>query len=145
MQLELLGNDFGDGKITDVSRINSESIVYFDGSGTFSGRASNEKSFSTTLFEKDKSISVSLPVQRLSTIMQKLWHDHIDILKMGIEGSEYRVIRDIRHIEISQQMLIEFHNKTSKTLQFPMALARLRIRGFWVEAIVDTEYTLIAQ
>lgn len=55
---------------------------------------------------------MELPVHRLSTIMQKLKHDRIDILKMDIEGAEYEVIEDILSSAIPvSQLLIEFHHR----------------------------------
>ena len=38
---------------------------------------------------------IVLPVRELAGIMKELGHDHIDILKMDIEGSEYEVIEDL--------------------------------------------------
>jgi FkbM family methyltransferase len=35
---------------------------------------------------------IEVPVCRLSTIMKKLGHDHIDLLKIDIEGAEYTVL-----------------------------------------------------
>jgi FkbM family methyltransferase len=55
---------------------------------------------------------ISVPVKRLSTIMNELGHAHIDILKMDIEGAEYSVIDDISCSSIRpQQILIEFHHR----------------------------------
>jgi FkbM family methyltransferase len=53
-----------------------------------------------------------LPVHRLSTILKKLGHDRIDILKMDIEGAEYAVIDDIIDTSVPiSQVLIEFHHR----------------------------------
>lgn len=53
-----------------------------------------------------------LPVHRLSTIVQKLGHQKIDILKMDIEGAEYEVIDDIIALPLPvSQVLIEFHHR----------------------------------
>lgn len=55
---------------------------------------------------------MELPVQRLSTIMQELRHDRIDLLKMDIEGAEYEVIEDIINSFIPvSQILVEFHHR----------------------------------
>jgi FkbM family methyltransferase len=53
-----------------------------------------------------------LPVHRLSTIIKKLDHSKIDILKMDIEGAEYEVIEDILTLPMPvSQILIEFHHR----------------------------------
>ena len=55
-----------------------------------------------------------LPVHRLSTLMQKLGHSRIDILKMDIEGAEYKVVEDILEADFEiSQILIEFHHRFS--------------------------------
>jgi FkbM family methyltransferase len=56
--------------------------------------------------------SMELPVHRLVTIMKKLKHEKIDILKMDIEGAEYEVIEDIISSAVPvNQLLIEFHHR----------------------------------
>jgi len=53
-----------------------------------------------------------LPVFRLPTIVDKLGHDTIDLLKMDIEGAEYEVIEDIVGSSVPiHQLLIEFHHR----------------------------------
>lgn len=57
-------------------------------------------------------VTHQLPVHRLPTILAKLGHDRIDILKMDIEGAEYEVIEDIIHASVPiSQVLIEFHHR----------------------------------
>jgi FkbM family methyltransferase len=51
-----------------------------------------------------------LPVKRLQTFMRELGHDHIDLLKLDIEGMEYDVLRAIRHLPI-KQIIVEFHGR----------------------------------
>ena len=77
--------------------------------------------------------SVTVPCKRISTIMNELGHDHIDLLKMDIEGTEYDVIDEIlgNHLEIDQ-ILVEFHHRfpgigMGKTLK---AVAGLRRAGY---------------
>jgi FkbM family methyltransferase len=53
-----------------------------------------------------------LPVHRLETVLGKLCHERIDILKMDIEGAEYEVIDDIINAPVPiAQVLIEFHHR----------------------------------
>ena len=74
-----------------------------------------------------------LPVHRLSTIMQNLGHNKIDLLKMDIEGAEYEVIEDIVDASLPiTQILIEFHHRfpdigIGKTRR---AIARLNEAGY---------------
>lgn len=77
--------------------------------------------------------TIELPVHRLSTILQKLQHERIDVLKMDIEGAEYEVIEDILNSSLSiKQLLIEFHHRfdhigTGRTRQ---AISRLNKAGY---------------
>ena len=53
----------------------------------------------------------SLPVRRLATLCRQLGHDHLDVLKMDIEGGEYLVLPDIlSQGPLPRQLLIEFHH-----------------------------------
>jgi hypothetical protein len=58
-----------------------------------------------------RAIEVDAPVHRLTTIMQKLGHSRIDVLKMDIEGAEIPVIADLASSELQiAQILVEFHH-----------------------------------
>ena len=54
---------------------------------------------------------VQAPVRRLSTIMQKLGHVYVDLLKLDIEGTEYGVLQDIvrQNLDV-RQLYVEFHH-----------------------------------
>lgn len=55
---------------------------------------------------------VQLEVHRLSTIMKRLGHSKIDLLKINIEGSEYVVIKDLLLSDLPvRQMVVEFHHR----------------------------------
>ena len=54
---------------------------------------------------------LELPVKRLASIMQQQGHYTIDVLKLDIEGFEYKVIDDILASQIPiRQFLVEFHH-----------------------------------
>jgi FkbM family methyltransferase len=53
--------------------------------------------------------AVHAPVERLSHVMRRLGHKHIDLLKLDIEGAEYRVIEEIVSEQLDVRWLcIEF-------------------------------------
>ena len=63
-----------------------------------------------------KSVSGGQPIKvlmkRLPTILKELGHDRIDLLKLDIEGAEFRVIDDMAKTAIRpKQILIEFHHR----------------------------------
>jgi len=70
---------------------------------------------------------ISLKVKKLSTVMKELNHNTVDVLKMDIEGGEYKVVDDFINENIKPKiLLIEFHhrfpevglNKTKDTIAF---------------------------
>lgn len=112
-------------------------IADFDGTASFHA-PKNPEHVSHTLLEGGNvgTGTIEVPVFRLRTIMDKLGHDHIDILKMDIEGAEYGVLGDIlgSGIPISQ-ILLEFHHHrsgvpVSKTQAAVEALERAGFRSF---------------
>lgn len=63
-----------------------------------------------------------MQVYRLSTLMEKFRHDHLDILKMDIEGSEFFALPDILNTGIIfDQLCIETHTRI-----FPDSVDKMR-------------------
>jgi len=82
-----------------------------DGEKYFGSPAEGDASFSTRI---DGSGGVRLPVRRLSTLTREFGDDHIDLLKMDIEGEEYGVIDDmLAQGLLPYQLLVEFHHAWS--------------------------------
>lgn len=58
----------------------------------------------------DVSNTMDVPMRKFSTIAQENSHTVIDVLKMDIEGAEYKIIDDILNSGVTiKQILIEFH------------------------------------
>ena len=77
--------------------------------------------------------AISVPVKRLSTIMNQLNHKKIDVLKMDVEGAEYGVIEDMGKSDIlPQQILIEFHHRFPNVgiKKTKKAVSRIRTMGY---------------
>ena len=91
----------------------------------------------------------SAKVKRLETFMKENGHNHIDILKIDIEGSEYDVIDDILRTGIHiGQFLVEFHHRfkeigPEKTIE---AINKLKNAGYTlihVNQKTGEEYTFL--
>lgn len=83
-------------------------------------------------------VSVVLPVKRLSTIMEELNHDAIDLLKLDVEGAEYGVIRDLVSSGLRvKQVLVEFHHAMPQIDETATreSVALLNSAGFLITAI----------
>jgi FkbM family methyltransferase len=60
--------------------------------------------------------AVEVPLRTLPTVMLELGHDHIDFLKMDIEGAEYAVIENLVREKVDiRQLLVEFHHHDRHT------------------------------
>jgi FkbM family methyltransferase len=71
-------------------------------------------------------VTITAPVRRLSTLMRELGHDHLDVLKLDIEGSEYDVLADLLGEPIPvRQLLVEFHHNFP-TIPFARTEATVR-------------------
>lgn len=103
-----------------------------------------------TLVNESKSAAdgIDMQVFQLKTILSKLNHSHIDVLKMDIEASEYSVIDNILDCGIEvYQILIEFHhrfNSVDKKLTLD-AISKLNRSGYYIYFIsqLGREYSFI--
>jgi FkbM family methyltransferase len=91
-------------------------LANFDGNIQFFP-PNNPKHVSHTILRRSttENLSFMVPVKKLSTIMQELKHQEIDILKMDIEGAEYSIIEDLELLTVRpKQILVEFHHRFPK-------------------------------
>ena len=87
-------------------------------------------------------------VYRLRTIMERLGHTHVDLLKMDIEGAEYDVLQDLVDSRVDvRQLLVEFHHRFEQigVEQTRAALAALNANGYRIFSVSPSgeEYSLI--
>ena len=84
---------------------------------------------------------VTLPVNRLVTVMKKLGHINLDLLKIDIESAEYSVIDDMIKTRIlPRQFLVEFHG--NEILYGPY-VKKLENEDYVVAAKELTDFTFI--
>jgi FkbM family methyltransferase len=106
---------------SSVEWINSRALPghfhFFDyGVASFDGTAMlyddlKHKSHSILRRPEGEEKGTEVRFHTLETIMSKLGHEKIDILKMDIEGAEYSVLDDLLSSDIQVgQLLVEFHH-----------------------------------
>jgi len=124
-------------------RLHELGISDFDGEATFHPPRDPTHVSHSMVEAEGRSGGVRMPVRRLETIMATLGHDHVDLLKMDIEGAEYGVIDHLAKTDIRpSQLLVEFHHRFAK-IGWPRSqasIATLRECGyrlFWVSKSVE--------
>lgn len=78
---------------------------------------------------------IEVPVRRIKTSMVELGHDHIDVLKLDIEGAEYAVVPDMLECGIfPRQILVEVHHhfQTVDIAQTKLLLKQLNDAGYQI-------------
>lgn len=90
-------------------------LADFDGTVSFNP-PENPQHVSHTLLARPATTTnaIQVSVKTLETIRRELEHQHIDLLKMDIEGAEYQVIDHLAQSNLRPvQLLIEFHHRFS--------------------------------
>jgi len=83
---------------------------------------------------------IEVPAYSLSTIVDKLGHERVDLMKMDIEGAEYEVLDGLLASPVRPaQLLVEFHHRfpgigLDKTADI---IRRLRADGYRIFAISE--------
>lgn len=97
--------------------------------------------------ENGESIEVTVKGYAIKTIMDRLNHKMVDLIKLDIEGSEYQVIDNLMSIGLKpKQLLIEFHHffdGKKGNIKTENAIRKLQDYGYVLFAISPgfTEYS----
>ena len=84
---------------------------------------------------------IDAPAYTIHTMMDKLGHDTVDLLKIDVEGAEYSILDSLQASQsLPKQLLVEYHHR------FPgigkqrtaASIARLRELGYRIFAISET-------
>jgi len=116
-----------------------------DGSLTLYRRVKRDGSASSVMYTMSPDDAVNeqgivTPAYTLRTIMDKLEHSQIDLLKLDIEGAEYAVLENMLGSNLRPaQLLVEFHHRfegigLERTAQL---IGRLHSAGYRIFAISD--------
>jgi FkbM family methyltransferase len=116
-------------------------LAAYDGIAKFALPENPDHVSATILQKSSLSGYFDAEVQRLKTIMQNLSHNHIDLLKIDIEGAEYDVIDEILSSGLKiTQILIEFHHRFQNVgiEKSKNAIKNLRNAGYYVFSVSGT-------
>ncbi|MFQ3334549.1 MAG: FkbM family methyltransferase [Woeseiaceae bacterium] len=84
---------------------------------------------------------ISVPSYTISSIMRKLDHHKIDLMKVDVEGTEYEIINHLLENKIwPKQLLIEFHHrfKSKDKAMTQTAIEELQKVGYKIFSISET-------
>ena len=103
-----------------LSNEDAEKTFYLPSSG---------KDYSEYFAPWTSSRNIQMQVYRLETLMKKYGHNHIDLLKMDVEGSEFMALPDILESKIVfDQLCIETHPRI-----FPDSVEKIR----WIKQLLN--------
>lgn len=94
---------------------------------------------------------IEVPVQRLSEVMRRNHHDQLTLLKLDIEGAEYKVLQSLLDDEISVRILCveydEFHHPLDGNYRSRIraSLGQLEQRGYVIVDAYAGNYTLVRE
>ncbi len=124
-----------------------------DGSLTLYPRRLRDGSRSSNMYTfvpdaADEEGCVEVPAKTIASILKTLGHEHLDVLKMDIEGAEYGVLDDLLRSQIRPtQLLVEMHHRHAglDKAQTVSAIGALRSAGYGVADISSSgrEFTFI--
>lgn len=113
---KITAKQFNEIKFVPVGLWDEKKILKF-----YDPEKENYSSHSAYLFT-DSPNFIEAPVDRLSNLMKELKHQHIDLLKIEIEGAEYKVIDTIANDKLNiKAILVEFdeiYNTSGKAFHF---------------------------
>lgn len=90
--------------------------------------------------------SLKVKMSRLSSLMQELGHNTVDLLKLDIEGSEFKVIPDILQSGVYfKQLCIETHNRFFSDGDFKLKelISNLNDHGYYITYVSEFEDVLL--
>jgi FkbM family methyltransferase len=129
-------------------------ISDIDGKTKFFPVFKNPSFVSHTEMEKNRvkgqeSRAFEAEIRTLPTVMKLLGHNHIDLLKMDIEGAEYKVIDSIEKNSIDvKQICLEFHHtlpngSIKNTMKAVEILRKLGFKLFYQNHLGEGTYSFL--
>lgn len=94
-----------------IPQFRHHAVALAEKSGTLRFAPPKEEQEGSWFTAPEGEATIEVPCVDLATLMQRNGHDHIDLLKIDIEGAEYGVLDDLlrRKLRVGQ-VLVEFHH-----------------------------------
>jgi FkbM family methyltransferase len=89
----------------------------------------------------DESDFIDAPAYTVRTMMEKLEHERVDLLKVDVEGAEYEILDSLGDIaNLPTQLLVEFHNRFPSIgkQRTAASIEKLRTFGYRIFSISET-------
>jgi FkbM family methyltransferase len=87
---------------------------------------------------------IEVECRSIVSLMRQFGHDEIHLLKLDVEGAEYRILEQLRELDIRPRVLcIDFHRTTSLDAM-TLEIDRLRSAGYRPVHVYRTDVTLVA-
>lgn len=99
--------------LPDRLQFHPTGLAEFDGIARFAPRRPESKVNFRPLSTAPApgTLVIEAPVCRLTTLMQQLGHTRVNVVKMDIEGGEYKALEDLVASNLDvRQILVEFHH-----------------------------------
>lgn len=108
----------------------------------------NDKFVSGSVYYRDslKKTPTQVQMRRLITLMIELGHKNIDVIKMDIEGSEFKAVFDMLESGVSfDQLCIEVHNRffDDGDKKLKQLIEMLNKKGYYITAVSRFEDVLL--
>jgi FkbM family methyltransferase len=133
------------GRLPDRFHFHPWAVTASDGSLKFYPRLRKDGTKSDVMFTmipnaETRDDVIEVPAYCLSTIVDKLGHDRIDLLKMDIEGAEFEVLDGLLASRVQPtQLLVEFHHRYVEDglARTYAAIEQLHAAGYRIIAISE--------
>jgi FkbM family methyltransferase len=133
-----------------VAKLHYEAIGLAESDGTFSFEAPDGNTDGSYRVEALPGAGrYRFPCSSLPTLMRHHGHDHIDLLKIDIEGFEYGVLKQICAQKLPvKQICVEFHHSLVPGIRRKQtigAIIRLLLSGYRLIHRKDWDHTFVAR
>lgn len=91
--------------------------------------------------------AIRVPCSTMGSLMRKLGHERVDLLKIDVEGAEYGIIRHVLRERVRiDQIAVEYHNGVLPGFsrkQTVLSLIRLYMAGYLLVYKTGSNHTLV--